>query len=97
MKDRKRFLFVFAICWVIGLLGGYFLGLGSAILPSENIEYNYYFSEKAEGSDVEPINKKCTKSDNTKKTEDDNTFYVVVKHLGILEVPKRFFSKLVGN
>jgi hypothetical protein len=99
MKDRKRFLLVFAVCWVIGLTGGYFLGLGSAILPSENVEYTYYYSEKASDSDVEPV-KKCSKTetDNCKEAEAENDkFFVVIKNVVVLELPKRLLGKLTGN
>lgn len=99
MKDRKRFLLVFAVCWVIGLTGGYYLGLGSAILPSENVEYNYYYSEKANDSDVEPIKKCTTKAtDDSKKaqSEDDN-FFVVVRNFVVIEIPKRLLNRITSN
>lgn len=99
MKDRKRFLLVFAVCWVIGLTGGYYLGLGSAILPSENVEYTYYYSEKADDSDVEPI-KKCstTESDDCKKVQtEDDSFYVVVRNFVVLEIPKKLLNRITSN
>ncbi len=99
MKDRKRFLLVFAVCWVIGLTGGYFLGIGSAILPSENVEYTYYYSKKASGSDVEPV-KKCSKieiKDCEEAEAENDKFFVVIKNVGVLELPKRLLGRLIGN
>lgn len=97
MKERKHFLLVFAICWVIGLTGGYYLGLGSAMVPTEYIEYNYYFSEKAEDSDVEAINKKCPHTKENEQPDKDDNFFTVIKNAGILEMPKKFINKLFSN
>ena len=96
VKDHKRFFLVFAIFWIIGLLGGYFLGVGSSFLPTENVEYNYYFSEKAEGSDVEPIKKNCTgKSTDATTNDDGNSFYVILKDAGILNLPHKVMSYIL--
>ncbi len=92
MKDRKRFIIVFAIFWIIGLLGGYYLGVGSSMVPSESIEYNYFFSEKASGSDVEPIKKNC---DSAEDEDDTNYLHVLVRKVGVDQLPQRiadFFS-----
>lgn len=94
MKDRKRFLLIFAIFWIIGMVGGYFLGVGSAFLPSENVEYNYYFSEKAEGSDVEPIKKNCDGQANGTTNDGENGFYLILKESGILNVPKKLVDRI---
>ena len=93
MKDRKRFLLIFAVFWIIGMVGGYFLGVGSAFLPAENVEYNYYYSEKAEGSDVEPIKKNCD-GQASSTTDSENGFYRILKESGILNIPHKLVEKI---
>lgn len=90
MKDRKRFLIVFAIFWVIGLVGGYYLGVGSALLPSETVEYNYFFSEKSADSDVQPINRKCSIADDSDENDDDNgVLTVIIEKSGLKNLPEK--------
>jgi hypothetical protein len=74
MKDRRRLIIVFSVFWIIGLLGGYYLGVGSALLPAETVEYNYYFAEKSAHSDVEPINKKCSNTNDEDDEGHDGSF-----------------------
>lgn len=90
MKDRKRFIIVFAIFWVIGLLGGYYLGVGSAILPAETIEYNYYFSEKSTDSAVEPIKRNCSSDDNSDENNDsEGILTFVIEKSGLKNLPEK--------
>ena len=91
MKDRKRFLVVFAIFWIIGLVGGYALGVGSALLPAETVEYNYFFSEKAANSDVEPIKKPCS-SDDDDDNEDGGILTVVIEKAGLNNIPEKIID-----
>lgn len=94
MKDKKRFLIIFAVFWMIGMLGGYFLGVGSSFLPSENIDYNYYYTEKAEGSDVEPIKRSC--KENKECTEhNQNRFGQILKDSGVLNVPQKIANRFL--
>lgn len=93
MKDRKRFVLIFALFWVIGLTGGYFLGVGSSFLPKENVEYNYYFSEKAEDSDVEPISK-CKKAD-AENTPEESKIHALLRKTGLLNLPQRVVDGLI--
>jgi hypothetical protein len=96
MKDRKRFILVFAISWVIGLSGGYYLGVGSAFVPTENVEYNYYFSQNAQDAEVEMVKKECAEKQESECTakEDDDHFVVILKNVDVLEVPRRILAKL---
>ncbi len=85
MKSQRKFIFIFALCWIIGLTGGYFLGVGSAILPTENVEYNYYFSENKSESGVESLDSECSE----KANDDESTFTEVIKNLKIFSFPKK--------
>jgi len=91
MKNQKKFILVFALFWVIGLLGGYFLGVGSAVLPTEYIEYNYYFSEKTKDSEVEPISKECSED-----ADDESVFSKALKNLHLLSAPKKVLQNLLS-
>jgi hypothetical protein len=90
MKDRKRFLIVFAIFWVIGLVGGYYLGVGSALLPSETVEYNYFFSEKSADSTVEPIKHTRSAADDTDEDNDESGLLsVLIEKSGLKNLPDK--------
>ena len=91
MKYQKKFILVFALFWVIGLFGGYFLGVGSAIVPKENIEYNYYFSEKINDSSVESIS---TEGSDDNEAENETTFLKTIKSINIFSIPKRVIQHL---
>jgi hypothetical protein len=91
MKNQKKFILVFATFWVLGLVGGYYLGVGSGLLPNENIEYNYYFSENTNNSSVESIEKSC--SENFEK-EDNSTIEVLMKSLNFQSIPQKVIRHL---
>jgi len=92
MKYQKKFILVFALFWVIGLLGGYYLGVGSAILPTEYVEYNYYFTEKADSS-VEPISREC---DEDSKSNEDSVLSKTLKSLHLYSIPKKILKDLLS-
>lgn len=100
MKYQKKFILIFCLFWVVGLVGGYYLGVGSAILPTESIEYNYYFSEKGENSSVEPIKKECSNEDEI-ENEEGGMFIKVIKSFPIFSIPQKviqnFFSPRACN
>ena len=94
MKDRKRFLLIFAVFWIIGMAGGYFLGVGSSFIPKENVAYNYYYSEKAEGSDVEPIKRNCAEKNDSPGSEKENGFVKILRDSGILSLPQKLLNRI---
>lgn len=98
MKNKRHFILIFCLFWAIGLIGGYYLGVGSAILPTENIEYNFYFSENSNDSDVEIIKTECSEE---LLKEDEGTIKTLFQNLNLHSLPQKvlqhFFSPSACN
>ena len=91
MKIKKKTIFILAICWVVGIAGGYLIGVESASIPTENIDYNYYSSDYTKSS-VKTVDHHSEGDHN----EEESRFTQFVKSLNLMEIPKKIFNKIVS-
>lgn len=91
MKFKKKTIFILAICWIVGIAGGYFIGVESASIPSEYIDYNFYSSDYAKSS-VKTVDHNSEDDCN----EEESRFTQFVKSLNLIEIPKKIFNKIIS-
>lgn len=91
MKFKKKTIFILAICWIVGIAGGYFIGVESASIPSEYIDYNFYSSDYAKSS-VKTVDHNSEGDCN----EEESRFTQFVKSLNLIEIPKKIFNKIIS-
>lgn len=99
MKFNKKSVIVFALCWAIGLVGGYYIGVESALIPNDTIEYGYYFSESIEATDVETVDSDDSgdKKSDCAEDKEDSRFTSFIKNLHLEMIPKRIFANVLSS
>ncbi len=97
MKNFKKSLFVFCVFWIIGIVGGYYIGLKSSAVPTENIEYGYYFSKTNTATNVETVKSVEKKNhQEANKDDDENSVLFRVKSINLMSFPKYILYRMLS-
>ena len=88
MKFKKKTIILLALCWIVGIAGGYFIGIESASIPTENIDYNYYSKDYARSSvkTVEP----------EQSEEEEGHLTRFIRSLHLMDIPKKIYRKVIS-
>ncbi len=89
MKMKKKTVLILALCWVAGIAGGYYIGVESASIPSEQIDFNY-FNDSPHQSEVQSIEN----SDDSEADKDDSYLNRLFEESRLFNLPKRIFEKV---
>ncbi len=100
MKNRKRFLFIFCLFWVIGLLGSYFFASSFHALPERTVDYTYYFSQN-QNAQTKSISYDSDEYENQNKSgckpkeTTNESMQKWLSKLKLKDIPKNFIEHLL--
>ncbi len=89
MKMKKKTVLILALCWVVGIAGGYYIGVVSASIPTEQIDFNY-FNDSPYQSEVQSIE---NIEDSEAEEKDDSYLNRLFEESRLFNLPKRIFEK----
>lgn len=95
MKEHKKSILIFALFWVIGITGGYYLGVGSEVLPTEEINYNLYLATTPQKCKVEPVAKRTQVVEKDSDNDSKADYFILLRQFEIDKIPALMVNKMI--
>lgn len=97
MKDHKKSILVFCLFWIVGILGGYYLGVGSGVLPEKDLNYNLILSSNTNDSGVQPVTLNDEQELEESDRQNEKDYFIILRQLEIDKIPALLVHSLRGK